>query len=105
MEVNQERNSYEGKKRWGKFNSKVLVDSCKGKTKNNKRISVLQGKREFKMESIVFEKVEEKREMVKKTRKILEYNTVVLEDDTGSLKARQGKNMVWEDEEVGLIIF
>ena len=57
------------------------------------------------MESIVFEKVEEKREMVKKTRKILEYNTVVLEDDTGSLKARQGKNMVWEDEEVGLIIF
>ena len=37
--------------------------------------------------------------------KILEYNTVVLEDNTGSLEARRGKNMVWQDKEVRLVIF
>ena len=37
--------------------------------------------------------------------KILEYNTVVMEDNTGNLKARRGKNMVWENKEVGLVIF
>ena len=37
--------------------------------------------------------------MVKLYWKILEYNA------TGNLEARRGKNMVWEDKEVGLIIF
>ena len=43
--------------------------------------------------------------IVKLCWKILEYNTVILEDNTGSMKARRGKNMVWEDKEVGLVIF
>ena len=43
--------------------------------------------------------------MVKLYWKILEYNTVVMEDNTGNLKARRGKNMVWENKEVGLVIF
>ena len=79
---------------------------------------MLRGKQKFKMESIFFER-EKRREMVKnlgdrgiKNRtmvkfywKILEYNTVILKDNTGSLKAQQGKNMAWDDKEVVLVIF
>ena len=80
---------------------------------------MLRERQEFKRENIIFEKEEEKRgmeknldakgiknrRMIKVYWKILEYNTAVLEDNTESLKVRRGKNMVWEDKEVGLFNF
>ena len=45
------------------------------------------------------------RTMVKFYWKILEYNTVILKNNTESLEAQRGKNMAWDDEEVVLVIF
>ena len=45
------------------------------------------------------------RTMVKFYCKILEYDTVILKDNTGSLEAQRRKNMAWDDKEVVLVIF
>ena len=45
------------------------------------------------------------RTMVKFYWKILEFNTVILKDNTGSLETQRGKNTAWDDEKVVLVIF
>ena len=53
-----------GQEKTGKIRQQTtIVDSCEGKTK--KRNLVLRGRQEFKRESIIFEKAEQKRELLK----------------------------------------